>query len=522
MALTKVNNRMIDGAAVNVLDYGADPTGSESSASAINSAISGGSKAVYIPAGTYLIDGDITLASNLKVFGHGPATVLSMSGSSRRCFKGTTIENVIISDLLIDGNKPTVGWETAGNFDFGIRLGEGATSQSVKNISIQNITIKDVGLDGIYATDYSNIRVSNCNFQNCRRWGVVPQAGIYGGTDFIIEDCYFDQDYGGGPVGKEYPLGAIDSEPGGANAADRIIFRNITGKRNTAQLFAAASSITNSSMNGVVVHQGNLTVNNNITSLNDCSVVGADGYLISDSNSDSKPTGIGNINVFFSTPRSQVEIAGRKNMLPHDFGYEGFWNQPLSAGGSGTSAGLVARDVDGHKVYLRDHQIGPASGFYVANRHSIQANVATGDQVVIFLEVERTDSNTATGNFFSVTLGSGFARGGLQVEQGVTRLLFAYKATANETNPLFTAGLTGTANVQVNVLFRKLKVFINPKQITDQDFTANASHLQTALTDGIDPPATLSGYAQIYVDTADGDLKVRFGDGTVKTIVVDT
>jgi hypothetical protein len=28
--------------------------------------------------------------------------------------------------------------------------------------------------------------------------------------------------------------------------------------------------------------------------------------------------------------------------------------------------------------------------------------------------------------------------------------------------------------------------------------------------------------AIIYVDTADGDLKVRFGDGTIKTIVTDT
>jgi len=43
-----------------------------------------------------------------------------------------------------------------------------------------------------------------------------------------------------------------------------------------------------------------------------------------------------------------------------------------------------------------------------------------------------------------------------------------------------------------------------------------------ALTDGITAPSTVAGYAQIYVDTADGDLKVKFGDGVVKTIVVDT
>ena len=43
-----------------------------------------------------------------------------------------------------------------------------------------------------------------------------------------------------------------------------------------------------------------------------------------------------------------------------------------------------------------------------------------------------------------------------------------------------------------------------------------------ALRDGITAPATVTGLAQIYVDTADGDLKVKYGDGTVKTIVVDT
>tara|TARA_Y100000310_G_scaffold308970_1_gene352611 strand:- start:495 stop:2168 length:1674 start_codon:yes stop_codon:yes gene_type:complete len=42
------------------------------------------------------------------------------------------------------------------------------------------------------------------------------------------------------------------------------------------------------------------------------------------------------------------------------------------------------------------------------------------------------------------------------------------------------------------------------------------------LVDGVTAPATLAGYAKIYVDTADGDLKVKFGDGTVTTIAADT
>lgn len=41
------------------------------------------------------------------------------------------------------------------------------------------------------------------------------------------------------------------------------------------------------------------------------------------------------------------------------------------------------------------------------------------------------------------------------------------------------------------------------------------------LLDGVSAPATLTDQAQIYVDTTDGDLKVRFSDGTIRTIVTD-
>lgn len=42
------------------------------------------------------------------------------------------------------------------------------------------------------------------------------------------------------------------------------------------------------------------------------------------------------------------------------------------------------------------------------------------------------------------------------------------------------------------------------------------------LLDGITAPSTSAGLALIYVDALDGDLKVKFGDGTIKTIQTDT
>lgn len=54
MSLTKVSYSMIDGEVANVLDYGADPTGVNSSSAAFQAAIDT-NKSVWVPIGTYLI-----------------------------------------------------------------------------------------------------------------------------------------------------------------------------------------------------------------------------------------------------------------------------------------------------------------------------------------------------------------------------------------------------------------------------------------------------------------------------------
>ena len=43
-----------------------------------------------------------------------------------------------------------------------------------------------------------------------------------------------------------------------------------------------------------------------------------------------------------------------------------------------------------------------------------------------------------------------------------------------------------------------------------------------ALADGISVPAAVAGQAILFVDSADGDLKVRFGDGLIKAVAFDT
>lgn len=68
-----------------------------------------------------------------------------------------------------------------------------------------------------------------------------------------------------------------------------------------------------------------------------------------------------------------------------------------------------------------------------------------------------------------------------------------------------TDGLTSTRTIAGNVLVATNQIEGNNLRITD----------------GITAPTAVVGQAILYVDTADGDLKVIFGDGTVKTIVTD-
>ena len=84
MSLTKATYSMIDGAAVNVLDYGADNTGGTNAYSAITaamaaaSAISAGSKfgvQVYFPSGNYLIGTTLAVPSGVYLVGNGAALI---------------------------------------------------------------------------------------------------------------------------------------------------------------------------------------------------------------------------------------------------------------------------------------------------------------------------------------------------------------------------------------------------------------------------------------------------------------
>lgn len=111
MSLTKVTYSMIDGALVNVLDYGADPTGVADSTTAIQQALNTGNS-VFIPDGEFLVTDTLTVTTpwqEIRGSGRGKAKLNFDFASSKvgldiQPMSGNATENVIISHLYLLGS----------------------------------------------------------------------------------------------------------------------------------------------------------------------------------------------------------------------------------------------------------------------------------------------------------------------------------------------------------------------------------------------------------------------------------
>jgi hypothetical protein len=128
----------------------------------------------------------------------------------------------------------------------------------------------------------------------------------------------------------------------------------------------------------------------------------------------------------------------------------------------------------------------------------------------------------------------------------------AYAASGG-TDVMVESGNTDPAKLRMKNTDREMSIFANSSGLVERDETAGANRWitstdghkypaadstidlgqasfflrraflgHTILKDGITAPTAVSGQAKLFVDSADGDLKIIFGDGTTKTIVVDT
>jgi len=198
MSLTKVSYSMVTGSPVNVLDYGADPTGVADSGNAIRAAVAsvttnGGQ--VYIPAGTYKVtaaggdtsDTAIYSPSNVRICGASEVGTKIIPGSNNTVIFRMIGLNGGIENIQIDNPS-----NTYTNVS-GIRLAptdeaQTTTRSDVEFNNITNVSIRRVqeaivlkcgprvsGADSYcYYNSFINIDIRNCVIGI---WLKIPNGG---------------------------------------------------------------------------------------------------------------------------------------------------------------------------------------------------------------------------------------------------------------------------------------------------------------------------------------------------------
>jgi hypothetical protein len=195
MALTKVSYSMLSGSIVNVLDFGADSTGSSDSTTAFQNAINTG-KRVYVPAGTYLVDDLTPLASNgyLNMFGEkGKSELKATSGT--RSQVGITSTGVTSNDglLILDGL-------IFNNYQYCIHYLETFTYNHEAYIT--NCTFKESSAGiGLRSDNLQKAVVTDCHFKNITDAEISGTAAIMLGNlntvdydvgEYFVVDNTFD------------------------------------------------------------------------------------------------------------------------------------------------------------------------------------------------------------------------------------------------------------------------------------------------------------------------------------------
>jgi hypothetical protein len=192
MSLTKVTYSMIRGSAANVLDFGADNTGVNGAAVAIQSAIDSSAGDVYIPDGVYLIDADLILPNNVCIYFSGDA-VFKASADNRIFFKSIVAAYFSqIHNAQLDGN----GKANVTGFDMtNFRLNSGLFNpfmtlmetgfigrQGCFGLKIFNPTAYGVKFPIVFIENNSVVEVDNPVFDNS-----VVAGGDGAGTGVTVQ-----------------------------------------------------------------------------------------------------------------------------------------------------------------------------------------------------------------------------------------------------------------------------------------------------------------------------------------------
>jgi len=240
---------MIQGALINVLDYGAIGDGVTDDTAAMQAAIAAatanGQSTLYIPTGTYIVKQQLNV-SQCSVLGEGVYASIIKAGSgftgTNLMYVGSLAQNLVYENFQLDGNTGTAsvkGLLVEGNvlhcrfstikisncsdIALYIKNGDSGTTRPSVNtfIDLRIITNNYIGL---YYTSGRQNTFINCDFEELGEQGIVCD-GSGNPTDApqssTFEECWVER------VGQNHTTsGGVSGIV--LNAADSIMFRNCT------------------------------------------------------------------------------------------------------------------------------------------------------------------------------------------------------------------------------------------------------------------------------------------------------
>jgi hypothetical protein len=149
---------------ISVKDFGATGDGTTDDTAAIQAAVTASAgKALYFPAGTYIVSDIITLVSNTVVYGDQGITTLKLKAKTYAAanvsiFVLTGIDNVYVYGLIFNGNKGNIG--TTRNPINTVYSATQITFDTCQWINCEGICLN-------VSTTVDSFAVLNCRFINC-------------------------------------------------------------------------------------------------------------------------------------------------------------------------------------------------------------------------------------------------------------------------------------------------------------------------------------------------------------------